>query len=219
MATNSYAGLVIKTIDYDDFDQIITILTNEDVFTFIAKGTRKIKSKNRVALQLGNIIEVEIFQARLRGKVSKLKKAVILKQPPLETADTAKVWLTLIKYLKNLKTPAPNVFQAVLEAYDYFGDKYNHYAKTYIMFQYLQALGIKPNIEFCVECNRRDMINGFEFYKGGFTCALHTEKERELGFLKGIASLNNIKSYVTIDPRYNTQIFNEIEKYIQTNSY
>lgn len=219
MATQSYAGLVIKTIDYDDFDQIITILTNEDVLSFIAKGTRKIKSKNRVALQLGNIIEVEIFQARLKGKVSKLKKAVILKQPPLETADTAKVWLTLIKYLKNIKTPAPNVFQAVVESYNYFGDKYNHFVKTYIMFQYLQTLGMKPNIEFCVECNRRDMINGFEFYKGGFTCTLHTHKERELGFLKGIANLTNIKEYVSTNPKHNTQIYNEIEKYIQTNSY
>lgn len=219
MGTNSYAGLVIKTIDYDDFDQIITVLTQDDVFSFIAKGTRKIKSKNRVALQLGNIIEIEIFKARLKGKVSKLKKAVLLKQLPLETADTAKVWLTIIKYLKNLKQPAPNIFKAVLETYNYFGDKYNHYAKTFIMFQYLQTLGIKPNIDHCVECNRRDMINGFEFYKGGFTCAMHTEKERELGFLKGIAYLNNIQNYITIDPRHNTQIFNEIEKYIKTNSY
>ena len=219
MATNIYAGLVIKTIDYDDYDQIITILTHDDLLTFISKGTRKIKSKNRVALQLGNIIEAEIFQARLRGKVSKLKKATIIKQPPLEKSDTAKVWLLLIKYLKNLKEPNQELFQAIVETYDYFGDKYNHYAKTYILFKYLNALGIKPNIEHCVECNRKDMINGFEFYKGGFTCSLHTDNERELDFLKGIASMNDFKKYIEINPKHNTQIFEEIEKNIKTNSY
>jgi len=84
-------GIVIKQINYDDFDQIVTILTDTELITFIALGVRKMTSKNRVALQLGNVIEVELFRARLKNKVSKLKRANLVKQLPLQSSDTAMV--------------------------------------------------------------------------------------------------------------------------------
>lgn len=219
MSTSREFGLVIKSIDYDDNDKIITILTSNSLLTFIAKGVRKVTSKNSYALQLGNLVEVEYFKARLTGKISKLKKATLIKQLPLKESDTALVWLNLLKTFNKMTEGSEKLFNAVIKTYESFGDKYNHFAKTYIMFNYLSSQGVEPNINSCVECNRKDMITNFDFAAGGFLCHLHSKHERSVEFLKGINLLNNFDEYKLINPKINTDIYLEIQNYLKTIEY
>ena len=169
--TEQVTGIVIKKLDYMAEDEIITILTNDELLSFIALGTRKITSKNRNALGLGNIINAEIFRARLTNKLSKLKKAVLVKQPPLLVSDTAEVLFEIMKNIQLVKVPSNSLFRAFLESYRYFGENHNHHVKTFVTFRVLDTIGLMPKTDSCVECSRKDRINGFEFYLGGFTCA------------------------------------------------
>lgn len=220
MAIDKEVGIVIKTLDFQDYDKIITILTPDSLLSFIALGVRKIDSKNRVALQLGNVIEIEYFKARLTNKLSKLKTATLIKQPPLKQADTALVWLEIIKYLQKMKHGSEVVFKSILEAYPFFGEEFNHFAKTYIAFAMLDELGLKPNMNSCVECNRRDRIQGFDLHKGGFLCALHVSEELSLEELEAWSAIGkSMDAFTKTNPKAVKLIYNKVLSYINEYLY
>lgn len=220
MPTNNLTGIVVKTQDFDDDDMIVTVISHDEVLSFIALGVRKLTSKNRVALQLGNIIEVEIFRARLTNKLSKLKKAVLIKQPPLKEGDTALVLLEIIKFLSRIDKSSDILFNRILEGFSYFSDDYNHHVKTFILFGVLDVIGVYPKYERCIECNRHDRINGFDFYKGGYTCVDHTENKKPLEYLKAIKALTlSMNMYKDTDALINKYIYNDLVDFIKQNIY
>ena len=216
--TETLTGIVIKKLDYMADDQIITVMTDSELVTFIALGTKKMKSKNRVALDYGNLVNVEIFRARLSNKLSKLKKAVLIKQPPIKTSDTASVILTIVKFLSQLKSSSQKLFKGLLETFPYYGDTYNHHIKTYIMFKSLDTLGVYPETQQCVECGRSDRIVSFDYKTGGFLCVWHTKEERPIEELKAIKDMDkNFALYKEVDPALNKKIYEELIKI--TNQY
>lgn len=209
--TDSIIGIVIKKVQLNADDEVITILTSEEIVSFIALGVRKITSKNRFALDYGNIINAEIFRARLVGKLSKLKTATIVKQPPILISDTANVILTIVKNISNLENASEKLFNAILKSYSFLGDTYNHWVKTYIMFNVLDALGIYPIFNKCIDCNRSDRINSFDYKQGGFLCAWHTKQERPIDELKAIQALDKgIEEYIKVAPDINKLIYEEL---------
>lgn len=216
--TESRVGIVIKKTVFEADNEIVTILTQDEIISFIALGTRKLTSKNRFSLDLGNIVNVELFMARLKGRLSKLKKSTLITQPPLLISNTAEIVFEIIKKVQHIENPSSKLFNAFVSSYKHLGNEYNQYVRTYIMFNFLDSMGINPIVDCCVECNRPDRINGFEFYKGGFTCAWHTTKERSLEFLKGMKYLStDFNKYKDIDPLVDLNIYKEIMKFINEN--
>ncbi len=216
MSESKEVGLVVKILDYDDYDQVVTIITSDEVLSFIALGVRKINSKNRIALQLGNIIEVELFRARLKGKLSKLKRSTIVMQPPIKELDTANVLLLVIKYLSRIQNSPGDILTSIFECFHALGSEYNHHIKVFILFNYLKTIGENPQLSGCIECGSMDHIIGFEFYKGGYTCVKHTKEKRSLEFLKAIQVLDkSFNTYKETDSSVNKLIFKELEAFIE----
>lgn len=217
---NYYQGLVIKIIDFKEHDHIIHLLTSKQILVFISKGTRKMTSKNRFALQLGNIVDVEIFKARLNNQISRLKKAHLIFQPPIFKNDTAKVILIIINEINKITTQnelkTANIFNAIKESWKYLGYDFNHHIKTYVIFQLLVHYGIELQLNYCVECQRKNRINGFMFDLGGFTCIYHSTITRDLAFLNAINYLGkNLEKYLEVDSAINQQIYFELNNYLR----
>lgn len=214
--TDTLVGIVIKKVQLNADDEVVTILTSDEIVSFIALGTRKLKSKNRIALDYGNIITAEIFRARLKNKLSKLKKAVLLKQPPLKTSDTATVIIQVVKLLGKLENPSEMLFNSIIKAFQHLGDTHNHNVKTYIYFKALDSLGVYPNVSSCVECGRTDRIVDFDYKDGGYKCAWHNKKERPLEELKALQMLDkDLISYLEVDPLLNKRLFEELKQIIR----
>jgi len=212
-------GIVVKRTDVDDFDQVITLITPDEIISFIALGVRKITSKNRVALQLGNVIEAEIFRARLNGKLSKLKRAVLIKQVDIKESDNANVLLEMIKYLSKIKKSNMNLFASIVKSLDALGKDSNHQVKTFLVASLLENFGLKQNFNCCVECGRVDLIDDFRFFKGGFLCKHHAYKSRPLEELKAFKNLKDLDKYKDIDPIINKKIFKELTLFIKDNEF
>jgi len=71
-------GLVLKTTEFNDFDLIVTIYSQEyGILSFVALGTRKATSKNKYSVQLFSESKFEIFKSH-KGKLSKLKKGYLI---------------------------------------------------------------------------------------------------------------------------------------------
>jgi len=121
----------------------------------------------------------------------------------------------MLKYISRIDIPSRDLFKSIIETYSFWGGDINHHIKTYIMTRLLKTKGAYPTSDKCVECGRHDRINGFEFYKGGFTCVLHTKKERDLEYLKGIKDLlSSFREYMVTNSYTNKNIFDELIAFI-----
>ncbi|WP_052663926.1 hypothetical protein [Mycoplasmoides alvi] len=81
-------GFVINLINYDVFDQIITILDEKgDKYSLISFGSRKIESKNGRHLVVGNFNENEYFPSRTKNKIGRLKKTSTILPIPWKIHD------------------------------------------------------------------------------------------------------------------------------------
>ncbi len=217
---NKLTGFVIKKIDYGAKDEIISIFSKREVISLIALGTRKMQSKNRVAIQIGNLVEIEYFRARLSNRLSKLKKASLIVQPPLRTFNTAETILEIYKYLSQLKSESPTLFRTLIDVYSHFGIDCNSHIKTFVMFAFLDALGHYPQNGGCIDCGRHDRINGFEFHKGGFTCVDHSARVRKIAELKAIQMLfGTFGEYAKTSSVLNQGLHRQLEQYISESFY
>ena len=216
MASTILQGLVINKKDFQEKDLIVEILTEQEYLTFIALGTRKLSSKNRFSLEIGNIIEVEIFKARLNNKMSKLKKATLVLQVPLEKENIAKIVFDLVKKInQSNKSFSPLLFKSINESFKYLDTQVYLQVKTYVLFNFLACLGIYPSQNGCLVCKSAKRINGFSFEQGGFSCFYHTKNKRSLEELKAIYSLfQSFEKYKDTSSLINKKLYLEIEKVI-----
>lgn len=74
MSALKIEGIVLDSIDYDDFAKIVRVFSKEfGIISFYAPGVNKEASKNKYSVQSLTCSEFEIFKARSDEKVSKLK--------------------------------------------------------------------------------------------------------------------------------------------------
>ncbi|QJR44322.1 DNA repair protein RecO [Mycoplasma miroungirhinis] len=214
-----YKGIVINKQPYADADEIVTILTPSKKITFVAKGTQKPLSKNRVSLQLLNVIEVEIFEARLVSKISKLKTSTTVISFNLNTDKI--VTIKLLKLLNALKENFYLVTDICFDLFENFGYGNDFKILLYILNQALYCFGLYPNYKGCVICNRKDQITNFEFYQGGYLCFKHSNVNKDSEYLKSIYFLN--KDFDEYQKNFNKfyirEVFNELWQFLEENTY
>lgn len=215
MAEEIKVGLVIKIIDYDDTSQIVSVLTNDEIISFIAMGTRKLQSKNRIAIQLGNLIEFSFFRARLQNKLSKLKKAVLINQPPIKEHKVAETILKILNWLNKMTFINEEIFNGIIKAFSSFDKNRNEWIETIVLYHLTEAFGIKINNHSCVECNSYQDISDVRFYKGGFLCRKHQIKARKVELLKAVYHLDDIEKYFETELDINRQIQKELISFIR----
>lgn len=213
---NIEKGIIIKKYNYRDSDEIITILLKSgQLITLISMGSRKITSKNRNALQIGAYIEFEYFKARLVGKISKLKKAILIQQVDILKRDNAQLLFDTMSQLSSIDKGSKDLYNAFIETYPYWGFDFNYHIKTYIISKKLDILGIKPVSDRCIECNGTDRIAYFSFSNGGFHCVKHTKYKMNVEVLKGIKYLfMDFEDYLIVKPEINKEIFDMLKKYL-----
>ena len=79
MAETIVNGYIVNRVDYDVFDEIITFIADTgNVFTVLARGVKKILSKNAKALFYGSLVQIEFFPSRKVDGIGKLKKIHLL---------------------------------------------------------------------------------------------------------------------------------------------
>lgn len=176
-------GLVIKSVDFQDNDQIITILTKEHgLITLMCAGTRKEISKNRHATNVLDFSEFEFFKAREHGKVSRLKKASLLKKYENITANVE---------LYSYATYFGEMISFILESEYNYGELANLYLSAisalekkvnpelvFVKFELelLKLTGNKVYLEGCAICRTRKEILAISPFHNGLVCYHCAEK-------------------------------------------
>lgn len=167
-------GIIISTVDYKESSKILNILTkNEGLIGVIAKGAKNPKNKNAFSSNTliygifhlnynkGSIpllLEVDIFEnfKNIRKNFFNTNYAIFLLElvSQVYKYDNSKsIYEILIKGLKKIdKDYDPGIITNIIE------------------LQLLNNLGIKPEIDKCVNCGTTNNIITVSSYKGGYLC-------------------------------------------------
>lgn len=172
-------GYLIAKNDFETFDEIITFI-NEfgNKFVCLAKGTKKIESKNGRNLQLGNFCEFQFFLARDTNKVSKLMKANVLKT--IDWPNYRQSLITLNSLANQLVYPDIKNYKFYDSLWDIANGKKVPDAKAelIILAKYCKLTGIDIHVNDCVICHRHH-IKTISFKHHGLICGQCAQSEKE----------------------------------------
>lgn len=192
-------GIIVSTIDYKENSKIINILTKEDgIIGVYAKGSKSIKNNlsatssimtygyfhlNQSVKKMPNLIEVDII-----NQYKNIKK------------DLGK--LTYATYLLELSSQVyrhennTNIYNLLISSLNKINDNFDYKIICNILeLKLLEYLGIKPVIDKCVICNRKNDIITISSYRGGYLCKNCANNEK----IVNIKTLKIIRMFYYVD--------------------
>lgn len=167
-------GIVIHSNDYKDADKIVTIFTKElGKLQFLARGVRKITSKNRSSIDIFTYGEYLLSKGKAyyilsQGKV--INGYMFLRKDLLKTAVgmTINIFLLDVIYENDPQKEIFNLYTWTL----------NHLEKSsnprmllrYFLIKSILFLGHKPPLEECNVCGKMNEDYFYDFNEGTLIC-------------------------------------------------
>lgn len=190
-------GYLLSRNDFEIFDEIISFIASSgNIFTCIAKGTRKISSKNSRNLVFGDLLEFEFFSSRSIDKVSKLMR-VKIKQKNNNISWNNYALIYLNEVILKLKISGKKLFEYykhLLMEISNFNNEYDMIVTALIFL--IQYSGIKIILNKCAICGSKK-INNFSNIANGFVCPKcdnsYFKIELDVILFLYNASINNLK--------------------------
>lgn len=219
-------GYVLKVVPYKENNTIITLLTNEGLETFNARGVMKPTNKNSSSCQLYTYGEYQLSYKQDGGN-NTLMSGISLK--------------TLSSLYENIKVSAVLglLSESIIKnsdfenGFDIFDIVFNHFASGECNFSTIIAILLKMNAFYvgcdleadcCASCGTTKNISTVCYDEGGFLCskcALEMHKvERSVNYVKNFryivkAEMKHINSFrldETVEKALITDLFDFLEK-------
>ncbi|MGN1182920.1 MAG: DNA repair protein RecO [Faecalibacillus sp.] len=167
-------GIILSTQPYKESDALITVYFKDyGKITLIAKGIKKLKSKNAGAVQSLTLSEITFIPRKglsLLLKASSLDYYRHIKEDIFLEAY-ATYFLEFV--LKNEEDNAPDtfVFEYLKLSLDALNQGYS-YKLVYVLYNafILKKCGSPLQVDECVRCSRKDHIVAISLQDGGFIC-------------------------------------------------
>lgn len=162
-------GYLIGRYNYLEFDEILVFINKfGNKFTCIAKGTKKIQSKNARALQWGNFLQIELFHSSSTNKLSKLKKVTILNNLDFKKSCNLAL-ITISDVLCSLKTTNLKCFNFYQEIIIKILNDYDEYKLSIYIFIYFIKHFLKTiKVINCI--HNKNQKYYFDFITSSFIC-------------------------------------------------
>lgn len=207
MRLEKFMGFVIYAFPLGEADQIITCFTSAgNLEKFVAKGSRKVKSRFAASVQLFNLGEFVIY----RGKgLPYLRQAAIVDSFPAIRRDWKKsgaafAVVELCRLLLGDQAGEAEAFKLVLE-YLYHLKTANYHPLSFDAFrlQFAARLGYAMSFRQCAVCGQASSNGNLVWARGGMVCPRchpggRTAEARQLALLatlqtKGFAEIDGIE--------------------------
>ncbi|GMO14523.1 MAG: hypothetical protein Ta2E_04960 [Mycoplasmoidaceae bacterium] len=154
MAESIIDGYLINKFLFKGFDEIVTFIDKKGIrYSCISLGSKKIESKNARNLFLGSYIEFQIFKSRFENKLSKLKKATLLKETDWKI-ESDKSFIVLTNCISRVKYTSKEFFDFYKTSIDFISShEYNSEATTaIILYRFVSLNGLNENNDN-IECS------------------------------------------------------------------
>jgi DNA repair protein RecO (recombination protein O) len=176
------SGVLIRRIDYGDYDYILTFLTlDRGKMSVIAKNAKKSVKRFLGTLELFSLLEITC-QYKTRSGIAVLKEAFI--EEPFEGIRTdmlktayASYWAELISLFLEERVSQNRLFRLLVYALSTLDsrDISPHQLSLLFQIRFLNMLGLTPHFESCGKCRRElerftQLKIRFDLEKGVIMC-------------------------------------------------
>jgi DNA repair protein RecO (recombination protein O) len=194
-------AIVLSRFELGEADRVLTLLTpHEGRLKAIAKGVRRPKS--RLGGSLEPFAELQLVLARGRTfdvvTQASVRHAWLGLRDRLEATATAWYVSELVQRSTEERAPAARIYELLLRGYELLEACVPPgRVARWFEFRLLDELGMRPEVDRCVECDRR--LGAEERFRwvpalGGLLCADHPGPPVELSGLSADA-LRLLKAY------------------------
>ena len=176
-------GIVVKREDCRENDSRVFLYTKEKgMIELVARGTKKINSKMAAHLEPFNLVNLMVVKGRRYdyvGSVISEECFRVIKEDFTKVMVCGRVVGFLLKNIK-FNLPDQDLFDLILD-YFYFleGTDISKNKKSlvyhFFILNFLAKSGQGPELYQCVVCGKKigGGVNGFDFRRGGVSCAEH----------------------------------------------
>lgn len=182
MASLSTSAIILRRIEYGDFDLILSLLTlDKGKISVIAKSARKSSKRFGGILELFAVLKIVCASGR-RGGLPVLQEATLLRPFPTIRANIrhtayASYWAELVDTWSEEGYSQPELYRLLEYALTELDRGQKSAEVMSVMFQvrFLMLSGHRPNLRSCQSCRREiDRIDArvffFEAARGGLVC-------------------------------------------------
>ncbi len=201
-------AIILSRHDYREVDQLITLFSYERGKEMcVAKGVKKIVSKNSPFLEPGVVAEVEVVPG---SEFLRLIRATPLFVGAAWRADysclrAATTLLSLVEQVLPMAVPEKNVFALLEKWFRYLNlvptkeSVENSVAACVVRI--MSALGFQPVLEQCVAGHAWGTEEQFfiDVTQGGVVCVLHVQTTENRRFSLGAEDLKRMTSLLSDD--------------------
>jgi DNA repair protein RecO (recombination protein O) len=174
-------AVVLARRDFRENDQIITLYTAEKgKMEALARGVKKIISKNASSLEPFGVIDVEIVPGKEVNHIIKthtIQLFVAIKSD-LQKMLTARYCLGLVDELAKVGTRNAGIFYLLVDWLSYVdsAETPGHALTMAFVLRLLGYLGFEPELKRCTkngeEVLAKDTVNYFNIVGGGVVCSI-----------------------------------------------
>lgn len=212
-------SIILSRHDYREVDQLITLFSYERGKEMcVAKGVKKIVSKNSPFLEPGVVAEVEVVPG---SEFLRLIRATPLFVGATWRADytclrAATTLLSLVEQVLPMAVPEKNVFALLEQWFRYLNlvstkeSVENSVAACVVRI--MSALGFRPVLEQCVAGHAWGAEEQFflDVTQGGVVCALHIQTAESRRFLLNTEDLKGMISLLSSDVFSQNTVVSEV---------
>lgn len=147
--------IVLKAINYSEADKIITVFgRNKGRFAILAKGVRKLESKNRGNIQTGTLSKISYYDGQNLGILRESESIIV---PEIDKSRLGS--LNNILYLLYKLMPEDQedsfVFKLIAELYS---SQFTLRDVNKFRIKTLRHLGYLPDLTVCSICNKENVL-------------------------------------------------------------
>lgn len=144
---------VIKSINYSEADKILTVFGKErGKFSILAKGVRRITSRNRGNIQTFSISKISYYQATGLPVLMETEQISTVDYEEIDSKNAQKVLFLLNKFLAE-DTPSEKIFKALVSIVR--KDISDEYVNKFRVI-FLQEEGLIHIDDECSSCGKKD---------------------------------------------------------------
>ncbi|WP_322908822.1 DNA repair protein RecO [Mycoplasmopsis felis] len=166
-------GIVLEIHQTGENDFLVSFFTSNGLLTLYTQGLNKQTSKNRNNLQIGSIVEIEYFKARLKDKIGRMKKVNLLVNISLIDIKINLFVSNIVKLFKNIKQKN-HLYNEYLTHIKKINQDNVDLFLAYFYAQSTTYFGVQPSFNKCRTCFSNKNLVDFSIIEGGFICSKHS---------------------------------------------
>lgn len=167
-----FEGIVIRTTPFREHDAMVSVLTNDRIRSFLARGVLKYGSKIAYTVNIYSKSRFQIF----RGKEGyQLKSGELLDDYKNSRTDIAR--LAVLDFIGEITNKmihsedAQFIYPFLEKSLELLSNGFSPYSVALIYFaQVLNVTGYSINVDSCQICGKKDRITAVSYADGGFIC-------------------------------------------------